>query len=132
MGDKLSKLKDEAAKLLQSGKPDKALPLFEEILKEDPDDITANLKAGELFKAAGRPADAVARFNKVAHIYAEDGLLLKAIAACKGILEIDPKHQATQQMLADLYAKKTGGRPAPAAAAAPPPLPKPPPIPKPK
>src|SRR5688572_22430079 len=32
-------------------------------------------------------------------------------------------------MLADLYAKKTGGRPAPAAAA-PPPLPKPPPIPK--
>src|SRR5262249_7205172 len=58
---------------------------------------------------------------KVAHVFAEDGLLLKAIAACKTILELEPSHTATQQMLADLYAKKTGGR----AAAAPPPPPQP-------
>ncbi|RMG10716.1 MAG: cyclic nucleotide-binding domain-containing protein, partial [Deltaproteobacteria bacterium] len=34
--------------------------------------------------------------------------LLKAIAACKLILEIDPGHEATQAMLAELYAEKYG------------------------
>src|SRR5262249_55399486 len=62
----------------------------------------------------------------------QEGLLLKAIAVCKLILEIDEAHKETQSMLADLYSKK-GGRgdtplpiKAPAAAAgpgAPPPLP---------
>ena len=44
----------------------------------------------------------------MAEVYAADGLLLKAIAACKLILEIDGDHTSTQTMLADLYAKKTG------------------------
>jgi cAMP-dependent protein kinase regulator len=121
MGDKLEKLKNEASAFLKAGKNDKALAVFEEILKEDPQDVGAALKAGDLSRQAGNNAAAIARYNKVAHIYAEDGLLLKAIAACKTILEIDPAHTDTQQMLADLYAKRTG-RSAPAA---PPPLPKP-------
>ncbi len=55
-----------------------------------------------------RGTEAIGAYTRVAEVYAADGLLLKAIAACKLIMEIDSGHTATQKMLADLYAKKTG------------------------
>src|SRR4051812_18839431 len=106
MADKLRKLKDEAAKLVQKGKLDKALEAYQEILKEDATDLTAQLKCGDILRKMERGPEAIACYSRVAQVYAEDGLLLKAIAACKLILEIDQGHTDTQKMLADLYAKK--------------------------
>jgi CRP-like cAMP-binding protein len=108
MGDKLRKLKDDAAKLVQKGKLDKALDRYEEVLREDQDDLTAQLRRGDILMKMDRGPEAIDAYTKVAEVYGADGLLLKAIAACKLILEIDPQHTATQKMLADLYAKKTG------------------------
>lgn len=122
MTDKLRKLKDEAAKLVQKGKLDKALEAYQEILKEDASDLTAQLKCGDILRKLERGPEAIACYIRVAQVYAEDGLLLKAIAACKLILEIDQVHTDTQKMLADLYAKKTGRQAAaPVAAIKPPP-----------
>ena len=41
----------------------------------------------------------------VATAYAATGLLLRAIGVCKRILELDPRHHATQELLAKLYGK---------------------------
>ena len=117
MSDKLRKLKDEAAQLVQKGKLDKALAVYEEVLEADGTDITARLKCGDILRKMGQPDRAIHQYISVARTYAEDGLLLKAIAACKLILEIDPQHTDTQKILADLYAKKTSR------GSAPPPLP---------
>jgi cAMP-dependent protein kinase regulator len=121
MSEKLRKLKDEAAKLVQKGKLDKALEVYREILAEDKTDVTAQLKCGDILRKLEKGAEAIECYTQVAETYASDGLLLKAIAACKLILEIDGNHTATQKMLADLYAKKSGrsaaAAPAPAAAA---------------
>lgn len=128
MGDKLRKLKDEAATLLGKGKLDKSLAVYQEVLREDPKDITAQLKCGDILRKLDRGPEAIGAYTAVAQTYAADGLLLKAIAACKLILEIDAQHTDTQQMLADLYAKKTGrGAVVPAMGAAP--VAKPPPLP---
>jgi cAMP-dependent protein kinase regulator len=108
MTDKLRKLKDEAAKLVQKGNTDKALEAYQQILKEDPSDLTAQLKCGDILRKLNRGGEAIACYTQVARVYAEEGLLLKAIAACKLILEIDDNHTETQKFLADLYAKKTG------------------------
>lgn len=108
MADKLRKLKDEAAKLLQKGKSEQALAILNEIREIDPLDVTACQKAGDIYKELERTAEAIEAYQRVVHVYAEDGLLLKAIAACKEILDIDPDHSHTQKLLADLYAKKTG------------------------
>ncbi len=120
MSDKLRKLKDEAAKLVQKGKLDKALEVYVEILQEDKTDVTAQLKCGDILRKLERGPEAIECYTKVAETYAADGLLLKAIAACKLILEIDANHTATQKILADLYAKKTGRATAPGSAAPPP------------
>lgn len=106
--NRLRKLKDDAAALVQKGKLSKALKLYHDILEQDPDDLTAHLKCGDLLRKLENDDEAIAAYTRVANVYASDGLLLKAIAACKLILEIDEHHTATQKMLADLYAKKTG------------------------
>lgn len=108
MADKLRKLKDEAAKYLQKGKTEKAVEIFEKILEVDPQDITAGMKCGDLYRKLDRDGEAITRYAQVVEVYAADGLLLKAIAVCKLILEIDDGHTSTQKLLADLYAKKTG------------------------
>ena len=108
MTDKLRKQKDEAAKLAQKGKFDKALEAYQNILKEDATDLTAQLKCGDILRKLNRGAEAITYYTRIAQTYAENGFLLKAIAACKLILEIDAEHTDTQRMLADLYAKKTG------------------------
>jgi CRP-like cAMP-binding protein len=66
----------------------------------------------------------------VAERFARDGLLIKAIAICKTILELDPEHVVTQRQLADLYSKRNiadAGR----APVRPRPVPTPPPAPEP-
>ncbi len=125
MADPLRKLKDEAAKLTQKGKTDKAVAVFYKILDIDPRDITAGMKCGDLLRKTGQDGEAIICYARVVDEYATDGLLLKAIAVCKLILEIDPQHTTTQKSLADLYAKKTGRVAAVAqkAGTMPPPLP---------
>ncbi len=108
MSEKLRKLKDEAAQLVQKGKLEKALAVYEEVLATDSGDITARLKCGDILRKLNQSDKAIAQYISVAQTYAADGLLLKAIAACKLILEIDPEHTDTQKIIADLYAKKSG------------------------
>jgi CRP-like cAMP-binding protein len=48
--------------------------------------------------------------------FARDGFLLKAIAVCKLVLQLDPQHTATQLKLAELYACRDGRPPPPRSA----------------
>ena len=107
----LRKLKDDATQAFAKGKFAKAVDLFEELTKADPKDYQAQMKLGDALVKANNKPRAVGVYQKVAEAYANEGFLPKAIAACKVILEIDPKHNATQQVLAGLYAKKLGTDP---------------------
>jgi hypothetical protein len=107
MGD-LRALKDKAAELVGKGKLEKAAETYRAIVKSDRRDIASRHKLGELLRKLGDGDDAVAEYRQVAAAYAHEGLLIKAVAVCKVILEIDPGHQDTQRMLADLYARRQG------------------------
>src|SRR5207245_5083114 len=58
------------------------------------------------YRKLGRNDRAIARFAAEADLYARQGFLLKAIAICKLVLEIEPRHTATQRHLAQLYQAK--------------------------
>ena len=51
---------------------------------------------------------AIREYQHVAGRYAADGFLLKAMAICKVILNLDPQHTETQSTLAKLYATHRG------------------------
>lgn len=112
----LRNLKDEAAELATKGRLEQAAGLYREVLRGDPSDVTSRHKLAEVLRRAGLHREAIAAYRAVAERFARDGLLVKAIAVSKTILELDPAHVETQATLAGLYARRA------TVAAGPPPL----------
>ncbi|MCU1281804.1 MAG: putative transcriptional regulator, Crp/Fnr family [bacterium] len=108
----LRKVKDQATKAVEKKQYAKAAELYLQISLAEPTDPDWHQRAGESFRKVPDIAQAVRELELAAEGYAKGGFLLKAIAVCKVVLQIDPKHTATQATLAELYAKREG-RPAP-------------------
>src|SRR5512133_845918 len=100
------KLKDKAADAAARGKLEKAAALYREALAADPKDAGTRQKLAEVLRRDGRKAEAIEAYRAVADRFASDGLLIKAIAISKTILELDPEHGETQAALAELYARR--------------------------
>jgi CRP-like cAMP-binding protein len=103
------KLKERATEAFSKGKFLKAAEAYAEYCAADPKDGQARLRMGDAWSKAGQKPKAIAAYQGAAETFAKDGFLPRAIAASKLILELDPSHKGVQQMLADLYARKTGG-----------------------
>jgi len=108
MSDKVRKLKERAARFIAKGKLDDALAEYLKCVKLDPRDLSVRQKLAETYARLGKRHEAIREYQSVAGAYAADGLLLKAIAISKVILNIDPSHTETQTALAELYAQKRG------------------------
>ncbi|HZY05848.1 MAG TPA: cyclic nucleotide-binding domain-containing protein [Anaeromyxobacteraceae bacterium] len=104
----LRALKDKAAELSAKGRIEKAAEAWRAVLKADRGDAASRHKLGDVLRKLGDDESAIAEYRQVADGYARQGLLIRAIAVCKVILEIDPGHRDTQQALADLYARRQG------------------------
>lgn len=76
-----------------------------EVVRHEPGNLVARLKLASTLREVGRNEDAIEMYRGVAVAYASDGRLAQAIAVCKGILEIDPTHLKTQELLADVAAR---------------------------
>ena len=121
MGDRARKLKDKASKAFTEGRLKDALRLYGQVVEEEPNELGCRIKMGDILRRLDDEAAAVQAYRPVARAYAEDGFLLKAIAVCKLILSIESDHTDTQEMLADLYAKRRGAT-RPVTVSAPPPV----------
>ena len=77
---------------------------FNKAIYLNPRDVVLRQRMGDLLARMGRTQPAVRQFQHVAGHYAAEGQLLKAIAICRVILEMDPAHQETQATIAELYA----------------------------
>ena len=113
MSKDIRKLKDRAAELMAKRRFDKAAEGYLELCKLEPTDLTLRQRLGDAQRQGGKVREAVVTYQLVADRFAREGLLLKAIAVNKVILELDPTHTATQATLATLYAQRVGpARPA--------------------
>lgn len=108
---KVRKLKDKAASLVEREKFDRALRIYEELLQMCPKETPLMLKVGDINRRLGHNQAAVESYSRAASIFASDGMLLKGIAVCKIILDIDPHHTEMQQQLVDLYTSRYGAVP---------------------
>jgi CRP-like cAMP-binding protein len=105
----LRKLRDKATEAFAKGRFSKAAEFYEEYCKAEPKDFQARLRMGDAWAKAGQRDRAISSYQFAAEGFAREGFLPRAIAASKLILELDPAHRGVQQMLADLYARKSSG-----------------------
>lgn len=87
--------KDVAARLVQ---------LVDDVAAA-PHDLRARRALADCCRGIGRFEEAIAHYQALAGAYAAQGLLFRAIAVCKTILELDPGHTETERALAQLYAR---------------------------
>jgi len=90
---------------MASEKLRKYLAYYQKVLREDPENIEARLRLAAIFREMGRKNHAVEEYVTASKLLARDGLPLEAIAACKAVLELDPKHTEIQFFLARLFAQ---------------------------
>jgi len=94
-------LRQEAADATAAGKHKRALGAYLELETLEPRDAQWPKRAGEIYRKLNRNNDAADAFTRAADRYAQGGFLVQAIAVCKLILQIDPRHdQALQRISA--------------------------------
>src|SRR5689334_8469968 len=95
------KLKDSAAEYLKKSKFEKAAEVLEQLVALEPKDMQHRLRLGDCYRKLEDAKRSIASYDVAARHYAEQGQLIKAIAAVKVILEIDPRNEEAQKQLAD-------------------------------
>jgi CRP-like cAMP-binding protein len=102
----LRRAKDRGAELLAQGKLESALAAFQEVVQAAPGEPLHRQKVAEVLHRLGRTQEAIAQYEAAAVTWARTGWLLRAIALCKVILQLDPGHTRTQALLASLHARR--------------------------
>jgi len=101
-----NKLKNKANSYFDRGNYKKAALIFEEVYALDEyNEKIMLLRAARCYELLKDNKKAILIYIRVAKEYAESGFLLKAIASLKNVLELEPNHFETQELIADLYAK---------------------------
>ena len=72
---------------------------------DSPRDLRCRRALADFQRELGRTNEAIASYQALAGAYAAQGLLFRAIAVCKTILELDADHDETEATLAALYAQ---------------------------
>ncbi len=95
-------LRVEASEAAASGKYKRALAAYLELETLEPRDAQWPKRAGETYRRLNRDNDAVDAFTRAADRYAQGGFLVQAMAVCKLILQIDPRHDAALGRIASM------------------------------
>ncbi len=97
------KVIEQAEKLIKAGKFDKAIKEYQKLVDEDPADMRAKLKVGDLHAKKKDIPLAIKTYREVADNYAQENFHLKAIAVYKTILKLSPTLIEINEKLGDLY-----------------------------
>lgn len=112
MAKDLSGLRDAAAAAVERGKLPRAIELYGELEQAEPSNPAWPKRIGETHRRNGDNVAAVHAFERAADKYTRTGFLVQAIAVCKLILQIDPKHSAAISKLAGLVTPAAKPEPA--------------------
>jgi CRP-like cAMP-binding protein len=99
-------LKDVATDHFRKGRFAKAADAYLALSKAEPQEPQHFIKLGDSYRRDGQREKAVEAYRGAVNLYANRGVVIKAIAACKLILEIDATRKDAQEDLARLCAKR--------------------------
>lgn len=92
--------------LLVAGDLEGALAAFRAAVEAAPDEPSCRQKVAEVLQRLGRTREAMAEYEIAARAWDQHGWLLRAVALCKVILQLDPDHVRARAFLAELRARR--------------------------
>ncbi len=95
-------LREEAAAATADGRYKRALAAYLELERVEPRDAQWPKRSAETYRRLGNNKSAIDAFERSAERYAQNGFLVQAIAVCKLILQIEPRHEGTLGRLAQM------------------------------
>jgi cAMP-dependent protein kinase regulator len=97
---------DKAERLYAKGKYQSALDSYEQIREFACNEPKIFLRLGDISRRLGNKDLAIDNYRDAARVYVQKGFIVKAIAVCKVILNLDPSREDIENNLAALYLKK--------------------------
>src|SRR5208282_1320374 len=98
-----AKALQEAEKSVAQGKIAQAIKQYQEILDNDPSDVSLLNTVGDLYIRDRNTTEGLKQFHKLAEAYVHEGFNVKAIAIYKKISKVDPNSMDILLKLAELY-----------------------------
>lgn len=98
--------KTAAEEAARDGDLAKAITQFTKVVQKNPDDLQSRKRLADLYQQVGDVVEAISHYEILAKAYAEQGLMLRAIAACRSILELDADNEAANRTLEALDQKR--------------------------
>ena len=99
-------LKDFAAEYLRKAKFDKAAEVLERLVQSEPKEMQHRLRLGDCYRRLEDTAKAIEQYETVGRYYADRDQFIKAIAAFKVILEIDPRNAEARKQLSRMNERR--------------------------
>lgn len=100
--------KDRAEAFFSKGNYREALAAYEKIKSYGEKDPRIFLRLGDIARKMDETETAIGYYNEASENFVKLGFIIKAIAVCKMITNIDPSRQDAQERLAGLYGKQAG------------------------
>ncbi len=97
---------DKAERYYSKGKYQAALQSYEEMRSFGNNDPKIFLRLGDISRKLGNYSSAIEDYKAAVKAYAKRGFIVKAIAVCKVILNLDPSLEDIENNLAALYLQK--------------------------
>ena len=98
----ISKVKAKAEKYFDKGKYESAFETYEKISDYGEKDPRIFIRIGDIARRAGLSDKALDYYTKASERFAKQGFIVKAIAVCKMVINIDPTREDMQKRLATL------------------------------
>lgn len=103
MTENVTSLKKKAHDLVQKGKLENALKIFNLVVKEDPRDASVHNKIGDILLKLKRDDKAKEHFLISANLYSDEGLQMVALSICRKIVRAFPKEIEANLIMAKCF-----------------------------
>lgn len=116
---KIKQLRSEALEFTQSGELQRALEKLAALESLEPNEPDWPRRMAECHRQLGQRAEQLEALSRAARSYVDAGMVVKAMAICKMMLALDPKHPAALSWMGKLEVplgvERVGASPAPVA-----------------
>lgn len=99
-------LKDSAAEYLKKSKFDRAAEVLEQLVHAEPGEMQHRVRLGDCYRKLKEGEKAIQQYHVVGRSYADQDQFIKAIAAFKVILEMDPRNAKAREQLARMNERR--------------------------